>query len=181
MKDLLDKHLTEEEHLHKPKLLKSGLHLLLYIILFTIIVNIIVFFSGPLNWESHKAGELLYNIQEKSYRLLLLEMVFLIPGYFLQIKMYPLYNKSVVRSAMVPVVFLNIVLAIVLISRFWTGLDEGETLAYDIITSVLGNVWIISLSLFISWYFEHQKKWLFFICLFGHWMLSSLIMGIMVS
>jgi hypothetical protein len=134
-----------------------------------------------LNWKSHKAGELLYNIQEKSYRLLLIEMAFLIPGYFLQNKMYPLYNRSIVGSAMVPVVFLNIFLVIVLISRFWTGLEEGETVAYDIISSVLANVWIISLSLFISWYFKHRKKWLFILCIFVHWMLSSLIMGIMVS
>ncbi len=181
MKNQLDEHLTKEEIVAQPKFLPilSGLAIYFFSIAGLFVLLYFIFESG--NWRSFMEGELMYNIREEILRFLLLTLVFFIPGHFLQRKMYALYHQSVIRSAMVPVLFWNVFLTISILNLFWTGEHQGASIW--VIVAVWGglNTWIITLSLFISWYFSHEKKWLYLLCFLAHCLISSAVTGFLIS
>ncbi len=181
MKDLLDKHLTEEHTVHAPKFFPVFQWLFIYFILLGIFMGTLIYIIGLAPLVPFQKGEFMYNLKEEVVRLGFAELMFFVSGHILQRKMYTLYNKSVLRSAMVPILFFNVFLTFSMINLFWSGEHQDESIWYIMSIWAIINGWIISLSLLVSWYFEHQKKWLYFLCIFGHWMLISLLGSYYVS
>jgi len=180
MRNQLDEHLTKDEIKLSATFFPLLPHLFLYLLFIGFLGAVLYYIIEHSNFPPFISGDILNNIKAQGIRFICLLLLFLIPGYILQRKTFELYHQSIVRSAVVPVAFLNIFLTISIISVFWNGEDNGESIWYIIGIYGAINSWIISLSLFISWYFAHQKKWLFGLCLSGHWIIYSIIMGFLV-
>lgn len=180
MRNQLDEHLTQDEIAIPSRALHLFFDFFNYLLLIGLLGVIFYYVIESYNFPPFVDGDVIHNIIAQGIRCIFLLLLFLIPGYLLQRKTFILYQKSIVRSAAVPVVFLNLFLIISIIATFWNEETEGASVWYIIAIYGAINSWIISLSLFISWYFAHQKQRLFLLCLSGHWILYSILMGILV-
>lgn len=98
------------------------------------------------------------------WQMLLLTISFLLPGYFLQEKAFQLLNKSLVKSALVPVVVWLLVTSILLITDFNIVNVKYFLAAF---------AWLIPLCFLISWFISNRKTGLFVLLLIVHWLGSA--------
>ena len=181
MKKQLDEHLAAEEVVLKSRVGPLVKGLVIYFLLIGICGVLFYYLmeSGPFN--AFEAGNVRHNMREEIVRFFFVSSIFFLAGHVLQNIINETYHKAVVRSAIVPVLFWNVFLTISLIQLFFSEPSSVGSL-WEIIGAYLGvNTWLLSLSLFISWYFVHQKKWLYALCFVAHWLVSGVITGFLVS
>lgn len=93
------------------------------------------------------------------WQVFLLTIPFLIPGYFLQEKAFQLLNKSIVKSALMPIAIWTVLAIIILILDF----------NIKNIKFFLGClVWFAPLCFMISWFISNRQTGLFVLLLIVH-------------
>lgn len=94
----------------------------------------------------------------------LLTMSFLIPGYLFQQKLFELLNKSLLKSAIGPIIIWGIISLIILTTDF-----NLKNVQY-ILTAF---AWFTPLCFLISWHLAQKKTNIFIVLLVLHWVVFS--------
>lgn len=175
----LDDHLTQADNIVKAKTGEILKGLALYLFLLGAFGGFLYLFIESFSFSPFRKGDLLYNIQQEIPRVAMLNLCLVAAGHVLQKRMYPLFNQSIVRSALVPVLFLNIFLIIGILVEFNSIAQKG--LWQLLATYTVINSWLLSISLYISWYFQHLNKWLYVACFVVHTICIGLIMGFSIN
>jgi len=107
--------------------------------------------------------------------LFMISLVFLIPGHYLQGIAFPLYDKSIVKSAFVPFFFWFVLLIVSYLGNSIEGSGGIETLPDFFLIFSTVFCWYFSLCLIISWYMKHKNKTWYLGSFLLHWLIASLI------
>ena len=177
MIEQLDEHLSGDNKPPAPKFPILVRSFLVYILLLAL--GFVLFYtlteSLGLMARYQNPSTFLGLFIRESFPLLMWSIIFLLGGHYLQGQAYPLYQESIIKTAMVPFIFWFVILILSFIGNSMEGSSPIQDIprTFLILCSIIS--WYFTLCLLISWYFKHQSKPKYFGSFLAHWLVSTLM------
>lgn len=151
----LDEHLLNHPQgnleVDKTKIAKAfTIYIVLLVICLILYISVGVFLFQRDNGISLFRREVMFTVS--------ITLIGLIPNYFLQKELYLLYQKSVIKSALTPVLIWFIIIITPYLFQSYQGVTDMKAPSTMLIIFSCLFSWYASLCFLISWYFQHQNK-----------------------
>ena len=169
----LDEHLSGVIQPSPPSFLQIGLTFFIYFAL--LIIGFVIYFAV---FESFG----LFTFLEQTQRninlpikfiviLSALELIFLLSNYYLQGRLYDLFNQSVLKATLIPVLFWGSIILLALLYDINQGIPLNSLIVFTRISTIL--IGYATLCLIIAFYFKHQNRSKYYGALFLHWFIIT--------